>query len=54
MFSYHWKCLGHWNGQKTDLKRLLKHKGGGAIICQKYNLQISKDIEKWPKLRNQV
>ena len=27
--------------------------GEGALICQKHNLHISKNIEKWPKLSNQ-
>ena len=41
------------NGLKNDLKHLLKHLfRGGALICQKYNSQISKNFEKPPKLSN--
>ena len=45
---------------KIDLKHILKHLfeggggGGGTIICQNYNLQISKSIEKLPNLSNQI
>ena len=41
------------NGLKNDLKHLLKDLyRGRALICQKYNLQISKNFEKPPKLSN--
>ena len=34
--QYHWKYSAHWNGLKSDLKRLLKHLfRGGALISQK-------------------
>ena len=42
--------------KKKDLKYLLKHlfRGGGAIIYQKVNLLISKNIEKRAKLSDQI
>ena len=27
---------------------------GAALICQQYNLQISKNIKKWPRQSNQI
>ena len=46
----------HWSGLNSDLKHFLKHmfRGGGGVICQKYNQQINENFEKWSKISNQI
>ena len=40
---------------KNDLKHPVKHLfRRGALICQKYESQISKNFEKSPTLSNQI
>ena len=39
----------HWNGLKSDLKQLLKHKFRRGAICQKQNPQINKNFKNGQK-----